>query len=191
MKKGNAIFTVLFSLLFLSIGYNFLELQKQKIEIEKMENDIAAIKEDVAKINANIQAIEKTFSEIMEMENEIVYRLASEKTGCPVWVLRGIQFAESSYGINCNHPDPLDKGEFGLHEKPSYHAERARKWGEYNAEIKIEAAIIAGYIIMENLSHTHDMDAAISAYRRGLTGTKKNGIDYDYVAKVKQGGKLG
>lgn len=191
MKKTEIIFLILFCLIALSLGRSFIELQKQKNDIENLEKSISAINTNIEKINANIADIEKILSEIQETENEIVYLIASEKTGCPVWVLRGLQFAESSYGLNCDHPDPFDKGEFGLHETPAIRAERVRKWGWYDAENKVQAATIAGYIIMENLSVMGDMNSAISAYRRGVTGTRKNGIDLQYVDKVKSGGKLG
>lgn len=190
MKKSNIVFSILFSILFLSIGRNFITLQKQKNEIENIKVSITAINENIAEIDSNIDEIEKILSEMQFEINEIIYQNASDKTGCPVWVLRGICFAESSYGTNIDHPDPFDKGVFGLHERPSYHAERASKWGEYDAENKAEAARIAGNIIMENYRIMGDMDSAISAYRRGIRGTTENGIDWKYVDKVKQGGKV-
>ena len=114
-----------------------------------------------------------------------IYDIASYKTGCPEWVLIGLRFAESSYGKNINHPDPYDTGDFGLHEKPSYRSERVEKWGEYNPYCPLDSAIIAGHIIMENYRIMGDMDKAISAYRRGRTGTNRNGIDWQYVNRVK------
>jgi len=76
-----------------------------------------------------------------------------------------------------------------LHETPAYHAERASKWGEYDPENRLQAAIIAGRIIMENLHRSKSIDVSVSAYRRGMSGTRKNGIDREYVDKVKHGGK--
>lgn len=119
-----------------------------------------------------------------------IYQIASYKTGCPEWILKGIRFAESSYGANIDHPDPYDTGDFGLHEKPSYRAERVEKWGGYNPYCPLDSAIIAGYIIMENYRIMGDMDKAISAYRRGRTGTNRNGIDRLYVDRVKYGSRL-
>lgn len=119
-----------------------------------------------------------------------IYQIASYETGCPEWVIKGIRFAESSYGTNSAHPDPLDIGDFGLHELPSYHAERALKWGEYNPYCPLQSAIIAGRIIMENYQLTGDMDQSISAYRRGLTGTRRDGVNWVYVEKVKRGGLI-
>ena len=120
----------------------------------------------------------------------IIYQIASYKTGCPEWILKGIRYAESSYGTNCAHPDPLDIGDYGLHETPEYHAERASKWGEYSPYCPLQSAIIAGHIIMENYRIMGDIDSAISAYRRGRNGTNRNGIDRMYVHKVKLGGGL-
>lgn len=117
-----------------------------------------------------------------------IYQIASFRTGCPEWVIKGIRFAESSYGTNCAHHDPLDIGDFGLHELPSYHAERAAKWGEYNPYCPLQSAIIAGHIVMENYRLLGDMDAAISAYCHGAGGTRARGIDWKYVARVIDGG---
>lgn len=119
-----------------------------------------------------------------------IYQIASHKTGCPEWILKGIRFAESSYGTNCAHPDPLDIGDYGLHETPEYHAERATKYGEYNPYCPLQSAIIAGHIIMEHYEKMGDMEQAISAYRHGRVGTYRNGIDWQYVSRVKYGWSL-
>jgi len=119
-----------------------------------------------------------------------IYEIASYETGCPEWILRGLRFAESSYGANVSHPDPLDVGDYGLHETPDYHAERASKWGEYNPYCPLQSAIIAGHIIMDHFCAMGDMDQAISAYRRGRTGTRVHGTDWEYVEKVRRGGGL-
>jgi hypothetical protein len=117
-----------------------------------------------------------------------IYQIASIETGCPEWILEGLRFAESSYGKNIKHPDPLDKGDFGLHESVAIRKERVAKWGEYNPYCPLQSAIIAGHIIMEHYQAMGDMDGAISAYRHGRTGTYKKGIDWKYVDRVKNGG---
>lgn len=113
-----------------------------------------------------------------------IYQIAAEITGCPERILRGIHFAESSYGKNTVHPDPLDIGEFGLHEDPAYHAERAAKWGEYNPWCPLQSAIIAGRIYMENLRIMGNELDAIAAYKQGRRGVRENGRQEWYVERV-------
>lgn len=119
-----------------------------------------------------------------------IYKIASMETGCPEWVLIGIRYAESSFGKNINHPDPYDTGDYGLHEKPSYRAERVEMCGEYNPYCPLDSAIVAGCIIMEHYEKMGDMEQAISAYRHGRVGTNRNGIDRLYVERVKYGSSL-
>ena len=114
-----------------------------------------------------------------------IYQIASYKTGCPEWVLVGLRYAESSFGKNINHPDPYDTGDFGLHEKPSYRAERVEMCGDYNPYCPLDSAIVAGCIIMEHYEKMGDMEQAISAYRHGRVGTYRNGIDWQYVSRVR------
>lgn len=113
-----------------------------------------------------------------------IYQIASYITGCPERILRGFHFAESTYGANTKHIDPLDRGPFGLHEDPAYHAERAAKWGEYNPDCPLQSAIIAGYIYMENLRLMGNEFAAIAAYKQGRRGVRENGRQEWYVERV-------
>lgn len=137
----------------------------------------------------NRPVVEPVIIEFVEPELTIC-QIASYKTGCPEWILKGIRFAESSYGTNCAHPDPMDIGDYGLHETPEYHAERVAKYGEYSPYCPLQSAIIAGRIVMDNYQRMGDIDKAISAYSRGVTGTNRNGIDWQYVNRVKLGGGL-
>jgi len=119
-----------------------------------------------------------------------IYQIASMETGCPEWVLVGLRYAESSFGKNINHPDPYDTGDYGLHERPSYRAERVEMCGDYNPYCPLDSAIVAGHIIMEHYEKMGDMEQAISAYRHGRVGTYRNGIDWQYVSRVKYGWSL-
>lgn len=113
-----------------------------------------------------------------------IYEKAEIVTGTSSAILRGIAYAESSYRAAAKHPDPLDKGLFGLHEAPAYHRERAAKWGEYDATNPQEAAIIAGMLFQENLRILGREDLAIAAHYQGPTGVKKYGPCHWYVRKV-------
>lgn len=113
-----------------------------------------------------------------------IYELAEMVTGAPAHIVAGIAFAESSGGIMLDHPDPLDVGYFGLHESPEYHAERAKKWGEYDANNPTEAAIITGYLYMENLARLGSERLAIAAHLQGARGVLKNGPEEWYIERV-------
>jgi hypothetical protein len=113
-----------------------------------------------------------------------IYEVAEILTGAPAEILRGIEFAESSNWRNLDHPDPFDSGGFGLHERPSYHAERAGKWGEYDANNPADAARIAGHIYVENLSRLGSVELALCAYRQGVGGVRVNGPELWYAERV-------
>lgn len=113
-----------------------------------------------------------------------IYQIASAKTGAPERILRGLHFAESSYGKNLNHPDPLDVGPFALHETRAIHAERARKWGEYNPNDALDSAILAGHIYMENLERLGSESLAVCSYRQGVRGVREKGPGMWYYLRV-------
>lgn len=114
-----------------------------------------------------------------------IYELAEAVTGAPADIIEGIAWAESSGGANLNHPDPLDVGYFGLHETPEYHAERAAKWGEYDARNPVQAAIITGRLYVENLERLGDEEKAIAAHYQGVRGVRRNGPARWYIERVK------
>lgn len=113
-----------------------------------------------------------------------IYEIASMLTGCPVEVIKGICFAESSLGANVDHPDPNDVGWFGLHERPAFHKERARRYGEYNARLPLDSAIMAGRIYVANLAALGNKADAIAAHKQGRTGVKRDGRAQWYVDRV-------
>jgi len=113
-----------------------------------------------------------------------IYEIASLVTGAPADIIKGFHFAESSYGKNLNHTNKVDRGPFGLHESAAYHAERAAKWGEYNPDCPLQAAIIAGYIYMENLAVLQSESLAVCAYRQGVSGVRAKGAELWYYNRV-------
>ena len=116
-----------------------------------------------------------------------IYEKAEIVTGTSSAILRGIAYAESSYRAAAAHPDPLDRGIFGLHESEAYHLERATKWGEYNADNAQEAVVIAGMLFQENLRILGHEDLAIAAHYQGPTGVKKHGPCQWYIDRVRSG----
>lgn len=116
------------------------------------------------------------------------YSVASIRTGAPSGTLKGIHFAESTYGANLNHPDPADKGPMGLHETEEIHKERARRYGEYDPCVLSDALYISGRLYMDNLRALGSDVKATAAHKQGATGVRRDGIDLGYVSKVTNGG---
>jgi hypothetical protein len=189
-KAGLMVIAGMLVLVDLSLFDLYVQVGRIRRGAEENARAIADVGDDIEELRGKFDRLQARLAAIEKAENELVYSIASEKTGCPIWILRGIQFAESSYGGNLEHPDPWDTGPFGLHERPSFHAERAQKWGEYDPKNNLDAAIIAGRIIMENMAILGSEDGALSSYRRGVAGTRARGLDRDYIAMVKAGGIL-
>ena len=110
---------------------------------------------------------------------------AAHEAGISPQILAGIAYAESSFRENPNHPDRYDRGMFGLHETPEIHAERARKWGEYDALVPEEAVRIAAGYLAECYGRLGDETLAICAYRQGVEGIRRDGPEEWYAERVK------
>lgn len=100
----------------------------------------------------------------------------------PANILRGIARVESDEQDKALGDDGLSRGRMQLNKR--YDAERADKWGRFDPFIAADAIRIADCILMENLRLLGSWDAAITAYRWGVTGEKRHGIDRAYVDKV-------
>jgi len=114
-----------------------------------------------------------------------VIESAALTAGVPPRILAGVAFAESSFREAPPHPDPLDRGMFGLHESPAIHAERAGKWGEYDALDVADAARIAALYLAECYRAYDDEDMAICAYRQGIAGVRRDGAALWYAERVR------
>ena len=99
-------------------------------------------------------------------------------------ILWGHAFAESDFEPAPKHINPIDKGMFGLHETAEIHAERARKWGEYDPLNPVQAWRIAAHIMAENLAAFDSLEMGVTAYRWGQGGARLHGVDKIYVARV-------
>ena len=109
---------------------------------------------------------------------------AAESAGVPVRILAGIAFAESSFRPAPVHPDPFDRGMFGLHETPAIRAERVARYGEYDPLVPGEAARVAAGILADHRVRLGSWIHAVSAYRQGARGLSEQGIDWEYVWRV-------
>jgi hypothetical protein len=118
------------------------------------------------------------------MPKETAYQIASRITGCPEYILIGIDFAESSCGKNIVHPDPNDKGRFGIHDSEDYRAERVAKYGYYDPDNFLSAAILTGRLFMDNYKLLGNTADAICAHKQGLTGVRRDGRAEWYLERV-------
>lgn len=121
----------------------------------------------------------------VENETEVlsVYEMAEIVTGAPADILRGIAITESNENDRAIGDDGISKGRMQINE--TFHNERAKKYGDYDPFSPLDAAIIAGYIFMENFSRLKDSDSAIAAHRQGVRGVRENGPADWYVKRVK------
>jgi hypothetical protein len=108
---------------------------------------------------------------------------AEKVTGCSAEILRGIAGAESHFTVTAVGDKGQSHGMFQLHSR--WHDSRVEKYGDFDPFDPADAAIIAGYIIQENLRlFGGDLRKAIAAYRQGVTGVNQNGITSWYVDDV-------
>lgn len=111
------------------------------------------------------------------------YEIASILTGCPVEILEGIAFAESTFDQYAIGDDGISLGRFQINEK--YHAYNAATYGEYNPMCPLDSAILTGKIYMADLKALGSVDKAIAAHNQGRAGVRANGPGVEYVRRVK------
>ena len=115
-----------------------------------------------------------------------IYQIASALTGCPESILRGIAFAESTYNPDAIGDDGVSIGLCQINE--TFHAERARLYGEYNPWCPLDSLLIAGRLYMDNLKVLKSQRLAITAHKMGVTGAKRGEVTW-YVERVLTRGK--
>ena len=124
-------------------------------------------------------------SETTEAAEIDIFMQAEMITGCSAEVLRGIAGAESDFTVKAIGDNGLSHGMFQLHSQ--WHSYRVEKYGEFDPFDPADAAIVAGYIIQENiLAFKGDLRLAIAAYRQGVTGVIRKGATDWYVDRVLQ-----
>lgn len=112
----------------------------------------------------------------------MTYEIASSITGCPIEILQGIAFAESSCDQDAIGDDGISTGRFQINER--FHAYYAKLYGEYNQWCPLDTAILTGRIYMADLEAFGNKEDAIAAHRQGRNGVKENGRDEWYVERV-------
>jgi hypothetical protein len=112
-----------------------------------------------------------------------IFTEAERVTGCPAEILRGIAGVESHFTVTAIGDEGWSHGMFQLHSR--WHDSRVKRYGEFDPFDPADAAVIAGYVIQENLRLLGgNLRLAIAAYRQGVAGVNRNGAADWYVDKV-------
>lgn len=104
------------------------------------------------------------------------------KTGADARIVGGIRMAESSGNPNPRHRIKTVKGAYGIDEK--YHAERSKKYGNYDPLNPYDAAYITARLYMDNLKALRLSDFAVAAHLQGQAGVRRDGPNWAYVYRV-------
>jgi hypothetical protein len=154
---------------------------------------LAAILSSSAIYHAPIIQYEKEYTLSSESSESIMpptpltpltpYDIAVRGTIVSADLLQAIALVESGERDDAVGPDGLDHGRFQL--RALYHAERSAKWGNFDPFDPVQSARIAALILEENYRALGSWPLAISAYNRGISGTKKRGIATNYLKKVR------
>ena len=110
------------------------------------------------------------------------YEIAAYISGCPVELLYGFAFAESTYDQWAMGDDGVSFTRFQINEK--FHEYNARTYGEYNPMCPLDTAILTGKIFVADLAALGNVEDAIAAHNQGRSGVRNNGRDQEYVNRV-------
>lgn len=113
-----------------------------------------------------------------------LYEVCVAGTIVPADLLRAIASAESDERDDAVGDGGLSRSRFQLYEK--YHAYRAARYGEYDVNDPAQAGRIAALYIQETMrAFPGDEAMQITAYRWGIAGARRHGVDEWYVARVR------
>jgi hypothetical protein len=101
-------------------------------------------------------------------------------------LLQAISIVESNEIKEAIGDKGFSRGQFQLYERDDIRIERVNKWGFYNPHDPYESGCIAALYLQDCLNaFPNDLDKGISAYNKGIGGTKIS-VNYIYVNKVKK-----
>jgi hypothetical protein len=106
--------------------------------------------------------------------------LAHSSASLPLAYFWGIAHAESSFKADAIGPDGLDRGLWQF--RATYDKER----GIVNPFDPVESTRAAVKLFTANLSKLKRIDLAVTAHKRGAGWAKRNGIDAQYLRRVKE-----
>jgi len=131
----------------------------------------------------------------MPSEIEKYCVLGSEETRVPLSIIRGIVLYESKGDLkasNKNRNGTIDLGPGQLNSQYLSYYEWKFNKGKKIDPHSAESILITARIMAANYKEFRDWMRAITAYRWGITGTKKHGVDDIYVWNVlNEGGYYG
>lgn len=110
------------------------------------------------------------------------YEIAAAISGCPIGILYGMAFAESTYSQWAMGDDGVSFTRFQINE--TFHEYNAATYGEYNPCCPLDTAILTGKIFMADLAALGNVEDAIAAHNQGRTGVRNDGRDQEYVNRV-------
>jgi hypothetical protein len=131
-----------------------------------------------------LQGVCLSYSEpVSFMKQADCFDYAESATGFSAEILRGIAATESHFRENAVGDSGRSFGMFQLNSR--WHESRVEKWGEFDPVDPFMSSVIAGWIMQENLNaFDGDLRMAIAAYRQGVSGVLKCGVDQWYVDSV-------
>jgi hypothetical protein len=133
----------------------------------------------------NINAQSKEESEQIQKEEKYIpplYVQAIQGTIIDPFLLRAIAIVESGECDSAIGDGGLSHGRFQLYSV--YHNQRVQKYGSFDPFNPNEAGKIAARYLEECYLATGNLYTAVAAYRQGVGGVRKNGIQGNYVNKV-------
>jgi hypothetical protein len=132
----------------------------------------------------NVLKFPEKISELIPfIESVDCFEYAELVTGFSAEVLRGIAAIESDFRTDVVGDDGMSFGMFQLHSR--WHKSRVEKWGEFDPIDPFESAVIAGWIMRENLkAFDGDLRLAIAAYKQGIRGVRERNAIQWYVDDV-------
>ena len=127
-----------------------------------------------------------------------LYQYASLQTGVNADTLQGIAKVESDETDSAIGDDGISMGRFQINER--HHKMRAAAWGKYDPFEPMQAATIAGHILVENAAYFAKVsrvcdpstwterrnELTIASYRQGIGGVKYNGATYWYIERCRR-----
>jgi hypothetical protein len=109
--------------------------------------------------------------------------LGHSNASLPLAYFWGIAGAESSFQADAVSPDGHDRGLWQFRDL--YDAER----GLVNPFDPVEATRHAVKLFSKNFAALGSVNKAVTAHKRGAGWTRRNGVDREYLAKVKGWGR--
>jgi hypothetical protein len=131
--------------------------------------------------------VKDTVRPLPEVEVRVLtlYDVCVEGTIVPADLLRAIAIVESGERDDKPGDGGISISRFQLYETPEIHAERAQKWGAYDANDPGQAGIIAAKFLQDCIiAYSGDIERGICSYRQGVYGVERDEPTLWYYERV-------